>query len=104
MHHTQYSAIYTVQCHAQPSQVNIFSTVVDCSLDFILLCLQVVPELFFNTVEEVGAIHETHTLSLPDRPEKAQLREYSHLPQRAELAQLTQQLAAYAGNLKAFDR
>lgn len=69
-----------------------------------VVCLQVVPELFFNTVEVVSAIHETHALSLPDRPEKAQLREYAHLPQRAELAQLTQQLAAYAGNLKAFDR
>ena len=71
-----------------------------------LLCfgLQVVPELFFNTVEIACAIHEAHVLNLPDRPEKAQLREYAHLPQRAELAKLTQQLAAYATNLKAFDR
>ena len=75
-------------------------------LIFALLCaaLQVVPQLFFNTVEHVCAIHEAHALTLPDRPEKAQLREYAHLPQRAELAQLTQQLAAYAGHLRAFDR
>lgn len=65
---------------------------------------QVVPVLFFETLEVVCAIHEAHTLTLPDRPEKAQLREYAHLPERAELAQLTQKLAAYAGNLRAFDR
>lgn len=98
--------IHTMRCHTHCIwSYTAWSIVLDdCPVDLILLCLQVVPELFFNTVEVVSAIHETHALSLPDRPEKAQLREYAHLPQRAELAQLTQQLAAYAGNLKAFDR
>ena len=105
----QCNALTTVQytlykCHLQPCQLNRSEGIVDFSVDVILLCLQVIPELFFNMVEVVSTIHETHALSLPDRPEKAQLREYAHLPQRAELAQLTQQLAAYAGNLKAFDR
>lgn len=66
--------------------------------------VQVVPVLFFETLDAACAIHSAHTLSLPERPEKAQLREYSCFPERAELAKLTQRLAAYADNLKAFDR
>ena len=65
---------------------------------------QVVPVLFFETLEAVCAIHEAHTLTLPSRFEKAQLKEYAHFPQRAELAQLTQRMAAYAAHLHAFDR
>lgn len=65
---------------------------------------QVVPVLFFDTLEAVCAVHETNNLTLPTRLEKAQLREYAHFPQRAELAQLTRKLAAYAGYLRDFDR
>ncbi|KAL3148717.1 hypothetical protein ABBQ38_014130 [Trebouxia sp. C0009 RCD-2024] len=68
------------------------------------LTQRVVPVLFFNTLEAVCAIHEAHSLTLPSRLEQAQLRDCAHFPQRAELAQLTQRMAAYAGHLQAFDR
>ena len=66
--------------------------------------LQVVPFLFFQSLDAAIAIHHAHHLSLPDRPEKAELREYACFPERAELARLTQNLAAYSCNLRAFDR
>ena len=66
--------------------------------------LQVVPILFFEILDTVIAIHQAHSLRLPDRLEKAQLREYAQFPERAELAKALQRVASYARNLHAFDR
>ena len=66
--------------------------------------LQVVPSIFFVLLDKMVALRKAYTLDLPQKLEKAQLRELAHLPQRAELASLSQSMAAYAANLQAFDR
>lgn len=66
--------------------------------------LQVVPSIFFVLLDKMVALRQAYTLDLPQRLEKTQLRELAHLPQRAELASLSQIMAAYAANLQAFDR
>lgn len=50
------------------------------------------------------ALRQEHNLDLPDRVDKSDVRAFAHLPQRAELARLTQKAAAYSRNLKAFNR
>ena len=66
--------------------------------------MQVVPVIFFGLLDAVVAIHQGSNLQLPDRLEKAQLRDLAHLSERAELARWTQRAAAYTRNLRAFDR
>ena len=60
--------------------------------------------LFFEMLDAAVGIFQTNDLAFPDKIEKAQLRDFAHFSERAELANLTQKLAAYACNLKAFDR
>ena len=68
------------------------------------MILQVVPEIIFELLDAVVALHQGHNLKLPERVEKAQLRDCAHLSERAELAKLTQKAAAYSRSLRAFDR
>lgn len=65
---------------------------------------QAVPAVFFHLLDKMVALRKAHSLDLPPRLEKTQLREYAHLPQRAELAGLTGRLAAYSHHLAAFNR
>ena len=66
--------------------------------------LQVVPSIFFDLLDKIVALRKTYTLDLPQRLEKAQLREFALLPQRAELASFSQRIAAYSAHLQTFNR
>ena len=68
------------------------------------MMLQVVPVIIFELLDAVVALHQGHNLNLPERLEKAQLRDCAHLSERAELARLTQKAAASSRSLRAFDR
>ena len=65
---------------------------------------QVAPLILFELLDAMVALHQGHNLSLPERVEKAQLRDCAHLSERAELAKLTQRAAACSYSLRVFDR
>lgn len=66
--------------------------------------LQAVPATVLALADRIVRLQAAGMPPLPDRLDKGALREYAQLPQRAELASLTDRIAALAHGVLAMER